>query len=206
MKIMLLHDGEVVKNLEANLLTFFWMELSGKNIILPDCRRERTGVIGLGGRNFRIFRDDVIRMHEVNGRIFWQVEKVRGKRSIPQVIPSHVRNLQSGPRFEPNDFARKEVEPVPLTVLVTLREQELQPEADSEKRLALSHVIFDGISQPGRIQTSDGIAKRSDAGQHEFVAFGYAVRIAGNFGVKANFLEALLNASKIAHSVVNDED
>ena len=54
-----------------------------------------------------------------------------------------------------------------LAVLVAGGEEELQPEADAEERLAGTDVLGDRLHEPGLAQPGDGVAEGADARQHE---------------------------------------
>ena len=109
-------------------------------------------------------------MDEVDRRIVGQALQRRGRPAHAQLVPSHVRHLEPGNVGEADHVAGKHVQAGVEAVLVAAREQQLHPQADAEKRFARLEVFLDRFDQANLVQTGDGVAKRSDAGQHHLVA------------------------------------
>ncbi len=91
-------------------------------------------------------------------------------------------------------------------VLVARVEEQLQAQADAQKRLAGVDGRQHRLDQAAAAQFGHGVLKRPDAGQHDLRGRGHHGRVAGDDGLVADLLEALLHAAKVAHPVVDDGD
>ena len=119
------------------------MKLGGEDVVAPDGRRERCGIIRLGGHQVMVAWGHVVGVHEVNGRRLGQASQRRRRLHETQLVPAHVRDLDARQPRETHDLAGKEVQAAVLAVLVAGREQELQAQADAEEWLALADVFAD---------------------------------------------------------------
>src|SRR5262249_7944112 len=157
-------------------------KLCRTDIVDPDCRRERRRIIGLGSDNARILGLYVIRMYEIHRWVHWQIAQNRRRFANVELVPAHVRDLESGNRIEAHDLDREQVKALIHAVLVTGREQKLQPQADAQEWLALVDVVFDRLDEIRFPQARDGITKRADAGEDEPFRLGNAIRIVADDG------------------------
>src|SRR5262249_16070152 len=112
--------------------------------------------------------------------------------------PRHVRKA--------HHLAGEEVESLVLAVLVADGEQELQPQANAEERLAAADVLLERGHKVGLAQPGNGVAEGADAGQHDLVGLRDAVGVGADLGRKAELLEGLLHAAQVGHAVINDDD
>ena len=93
--------------------------------------------------------------------------KIGGRRRKWTWFQPMCGTLYSARHVEPHDFARHNAQSFVLAVLVALVEQQLQAQADAEKRLARLDRRADRLDQLRVAQRGDRIAKRADAGQHD---------------------------------------
>ena len=125
---------------------------------------------------------------------------------IRRRVPAHVRDLQAGPRREPDDPAAEQAEALVQAVLLARVEEELEPEADAQAGLARGDGLLEGVAQPGPAQLGDGVGEGPDAGQDHLRGRADAVRVAADLGRVADGLDRLLDAPEVAHPVVDDDD
>ena len=72
-------------------------------------------------------------MDEIKIRFIIDAVEDRRRLSKLSLIPPHVRHFEVGGYVEPHDIAAQDCQTFILTVLETLVEQELQPQADAEE-------------------------------------------------------------------------
>src|SRR5262249_45947749 len=84
--------------------------------------------------------------------------------------------------------------------------QELQAEADTEKRLARTDVAFQRFYHAGLTQPLDRVAEGTDTWKDNFGGFSDPVGIAADIRTVANLFERLLYATKVTHTVVDNND
>ena len=109
-------------------------------------------------------------------------------------------------QIEPHDFAGQHAQAFVAATFVADVEQQLQAQADAQKRLAGGDRLADRLDQMPPLEFGHRIAEGSDAGQHDLFGLGQHGRIAGNRGLIADLFESLLHAAKVAHLVVDDGD
>src|SRR5262249_49066340 len=163
------------------------------DVVDPYCRRERRWIIRLGSDNARILGLYVIRMYEIHRWVHWQIAEDRRRFANVELVPAHVREFEAGNRIEAHDLAGEQGHTLIHTVLVTGREQKLQPQADAQEWLALVDVVFDRLDEIRFPQARDGITKRADAGEDELFRLGNAIRIVADDGRRPDLLKRLLH-------------
>ena len=75
--------------------------------------------------------------------------------------------LYLGGHFEAHDFARDDAEAFVLAVFVAAVEEQLQAEADAEKRFAVGDGRANRLDELALAERGDGVAKCADAWQHD---------------------------------------
>src|SRR6266513_4878796 len=150
---------EVPEHPQPHALTLFRVKLRGADVFMADRRSERRRVVGLGGNDRPVLRDDVIRVYEVDRGCLGKVAEDGRRLTELQLIPAHVRHLQSWDVAEANHVAREEVETAMLAILVAGGEEHLQAETNTEKRLARTHMFDQGRRQSAVAELSDGVAE-----------------------------------------------
>ena len=114
------------------------MELTGEHVLPGDRRREFHAVLGRGDGQTGIRRRHVVGMHEVDVRVVADPFELGDSAADAQTVPSHLRDLEALERgaAEAHDFARQDAESADRAELLALLEEQLQPEANAEERLA----------------------------------------------------------------------
>src|SRR5262249_54437923 len=107
---------------------------------------------------------------------------------------------------EPDNFALEKIQPAVLAVLVALGKKQLKPQANAQERLARSEMSDQRIDHAGFVQPGDGVAKRADSRQDHLAGVSDGIRVAGNLGYVPDLLQGLLDAPKIPHAVIDDND
>src|ERR1700738_1380519 len=120
----------------------------------------------------------VVPVHKIHRWVLLKPRQVGRGFYGPQLVPTHVRHLEAVCGVEWNDFALEEVKPGMDSVLVTGREQELQPQANAEKRLTGANMSGKRRHQSGLMQSGDGVSKGADPGKNHLVRFAEPIRIA----------------------------
>src|SRR5439155_16173897 len=83
-------------------------------------------------------------------------------------------------------------------------EEQLQAEADAEKRPTTLDMPEDRLGEAGVVQLGDRVAKGADAGENEPGGVRDAGGITRDDGGVADALEALLHAPQVGHAVIDD--
>ena len=97
-------------------------------------------------------------------------------------------------------------QPRVLAVLVAAFEQQLEPQADSQKRLARVDRLEDGVGQPQPVQLADGVLHGPHARQDDLGGLLDLVAVSRDDSLVPNVLETLLHAAKVTHSIVDNRD
>ena len=182
------------------------MELRRHNIIAFNRRDKGRAVSTACCDNIRFVGQGVIGMHEVNHcAVFHAREKFGLAREIKRA-PTHVRNLQARRFIELNDFARHYTQTGVQTEFFAPIEQQLQREADAEKRLATFDDGKNRFVQAIFFERLYRRAERADAGHDELFGARHFVGIARNFGLVAQMCEGFFDASQIVDAAVDDGD
>ena len=92
-----------------------------------------------------------------------------------------------------------------LPVLKAPVEQQLHPQADTEKRLFL-RLLPNDRHQAGVVQLPPGIAESANTGQDDPVRRPEAVGVAGDLRLKAQGLQAGHQGKEVPHAVVYNRD
>ena len=91
----LYHTGrKLPQHLQADSLTLLGVKLGSKNIFMPDRRGERRWIVGLGGGQVWIFRNDEVGMDEIDSRsLGCSLQHGRGPANV-QLVPADLRHTQ----------------------------------------------------------------------------------------------------------------
>src|SRR5688572_25176004 len=109
------------------------MELTGHHIVPPNTRDKRNAVCGRRRSNLPVDRIDEIRMHKIPVvSIRNPLEQRTGPLNV-DLIPAHVGNFQHRIDLKPPDPTRNDAESFVCAELLALREQQLEPQTNSEK-------------------------------------------------------------------------
>src|SRR5438552_500794 len=135
------------------------MKLGREHVVLPDHGGERRWIVGLGSNEIRVFGNHIVGVYEINSRFAWQIPKQRSRTADTKLVPAHVRHFEIRHVGKAHHLARKEIEPVMFPVFVTLTEEQLQAETDSQEWFAGANMIDERLNHAGFAQTSNGIAK-----------------------------------------------
>ena len=136
-------SAEVGEDPQPELLALFGMELAREEVIGRDARNKRITVFGRRGDRRIILRDDIKRMHKVNRIPSGNAFQKRRFFLFLNLIPAHVRYLETVVRVESHDFAGKQVQAFLYAEFFALREKQLKPETDTEEGFFPSHNIAD---------------------------------------------------------------
>ena len=85
-------------------------------------------------------------------------------------------------------------------------QEELESEADAEKRFAGSDVFAEGTGEAPGVEGVHGGGAGTDPGKDNGVGVLEQVRVAGNNGIDAGGLQGLGHAAEVARLVVDDND
>jgi 4-amino-4-deoxy-L-arabinose transferase-like glycosyltransferase len=198
--------GEATQHLQADGLALLRMELCRKSSAAPHGRDERCRIVSLRSDDAGVARHGVIGVNEVDRAAIGKAGQRRSGALNAQLVPAHVRHLETRQLGEAYHVAGEEVEAAILAVLEAPCEQQLQSEADAEERLVLAKVGENRLHEPGLVQSGDGVAESTDAGQDKLIRLGDMIGIASDDGCVADRLKRLLHAAEIGHAVVDDDD
>ena len=121
-------------------------------------------------------------------------------------VPAHVRHLEIVCRGKTQDLPRHQPETLRPAELLALVEQQLQPQADTQKRPLPVHHVPDHIHQPEALKVIHAGVERAHSGQHHPTRLGDTARVTGDLRHEAHPFQPLLDAPQIAHAVVDDRD
>ena len=93
-----------------------------------------------------------------------------------------------------------------LAMFVAAIEQELQAEANSQKRSIGIDEIDDGRSQITPADFGHGITEGTDSGQDQFFCGSDFLRVGTDFRLSPDSFNSFLNAPQVAHLVVDNCD
>ena len=116
----------------------------------------------------RIARHHVVGVDEVEVRALGEAVQQRRPAADRQLVPAHVRHLDSAGTSN-RTIRRQDAQPFVRAAFVADIEQQLQPQADAQKRLVGGDRVFDRADQIAPPQFGDGVFKRADAGQNDFI-------------------------------------
>ena len=145
-------------------------------------------------------------MDEVEERAVGDVLQKRGLPHEPAAIPAHVRHLELVRHVEADHLPAQNAQTLELAPFVAHVEQQLQAQADAQKRLARGDRVADRPDQVAAAQFGDRVPKRAHARQHDLIGRGQLGRAGRDRRRMAHLLEALLDAAQVAHLVVDDGD
>ena len=124
-----------------------------------------------------------------------------------QRVPTHVRNLQLRRKpVETDYFSGDDAQSFVIPTFVARIEQQLQPKADSQERTAPAYELTDGRNDVSHFQFVHRVTERTDAGQDQLLGGGDLFWIARDPRLRADPFERFLNATQVAHLVVNDRN
>ena len=92
------------------------------------------------------------------------------------------------------------------STLDAFREQQVQPQADAQKRHAGGDAGTDGVHLAQLVHGDDGVREGPDAGQHDGVRGCDLGGIVGYAGVAPDGAQTALDGEQVALLVVNDSD
>ena len=187
------------------------MKLNAEHEPVRDCRVEGARMRGRGDDVVRAIGDDVVGMREVEVAVVGHAREQRdgtcrlavdldGLREVDRV-PAHVRHLQlvarGVERLDAHDVAGQDAEALHArargAALVAPLEQQVQPQADPQKRRAGGDGRADGICLPRLVHGGHGVGKRADARQDD------AVSAADGRGVIGD----TITFGSVVHNVIN---
>src|SRR5437868_7702966 len=114
---------KVLQDLETLRLALLRMKLRRKQVAAGNRRAERMPAFGLNRHEERVFRHDVVRVHEIKERPVRDSFQHRRTNLDRAPVPSHMRHLQRRRKIEPHYLAAKDAEPLELAPLITHIEQ-----------------------------------------------------------------------------------
>ena len=89
----------------------------------------------------------MIGVDEIAVRPLGQAGQHRRRPADAQLVPTHVRHFVFGGQIEPHDFARQHAQALVPASFVADVEQQLQTQADAEKRFAGGNRLADRLDQ-----------------------------------------------------------
>src|SRR5258706_718319 len=197
---------EVAEDGEADLLALLRMELAGEQMVGRDAGDERAG-IGRRGRGQRlILGHDVIGVDEIDVVAPGDAGEKRRIFFLFHAVPAHVRHLEAVVRAKRHHPAGKNIQSLLRPELLALAEQELEAEADAEKRLFALHDFADRPDEVVAPEVFHAGVEGADARQHDPVGVENRRDVARDLRPAAHALEALLDAAKVPHAVIDDRD
>ena len=117
-------------------------------------------------------------------------------------IPPHVRDLE--PPGEAANHPRDNVEPLALTELLALGEEQLVAEANAQKRPSFVEGGAERIKEPQRLEIAHGVVEGAVAGQDEGAGVLDHARVLRHDRAHAETAERVLDATQIPAPVVDD--
>src|SRR5687768_14909175 len=119
-------------------------------------------------------------MDEIKVSVVFDPGQHRNRFENVRLVPTHVRNFELGRELEANDVPWDDTQPFPLAVFVASFKQQLQSQADSQERFALSNEIADWANQVTPTELTNSIAKSSHTREYHLLGRINLTRIAGN--------------------------
>jgi len=117
-----------------------------------------------------------------------------------------VRHLELRRHLEADDFAGQDAQPLVLAVLVADVEQQLEPQADPQKRLPRVDRVPNRLNQIAPPQLGNRILEGAHARQHDLVGSGDDRGIGRDDRFVADFFKCFLYAAQITHLVIDNGD
>src|SRR5258706_8953706 len=138
---------ESAEQLQPFRLALLRMELRGEEIILPDGGTEGVAVVGFDGDEAGVFRYHIVRVDEVEEGAVSRAFQNRRLALDAAAVPPHVRYLELVRQIKADAFPAQDAQPFVLAVFIAHVEEELQPQADAQERLAGGDRLVDGSHQ-----------------------------------------------------------
>src|SRR5690554_2318342 len=183
------------------------MELHSKNIVARQ-RRSELDTVRRGRRHIACrCGADIVAVHEIEMTVLRYVPPQRMRPRLMDLIPAHMRHLETGPSGETRHLAGDDSQPCRAAVLFAAVEQRLHAETDAKERPGTND-FTQGIDQLEAAQFCHAIAQRAEAGQQDAIGAQHRLAIAGNDDPSSvgDMLESLAYGTDVPHSVIDDCD
>src|SRR6185369_126534 len=143
---------------------------------------------------------------DVGGVLDPAKERRRGLKT--DLVPPHVRDgkffpVLRHPLGKPDDPAGDYIQTLVDSELLALGKKKLQPEADPEKRPAITDDLQDRLDKSPLLQISHAVPESADTGEDDLGSFEYDPRVRGDHGLEADLLEPFLYGTEIPHPVID---
>ena len=194
-----------MKNLQTMIVTFFRVKLGREEVVPCDGRAEPLTIIGPSANYRSILRGDIIRMDEIEKRTIFNSLKQPGVSGEVHPVPTHMGDLEPGVRIKAYNPARDDIQAAMKSKLLTDRHEKLHTQTDPQERLPLLDCTHHRSHEAGFGKVGHTVLKSSYTGKNHGIGRLDRGRIAGDNSFNPGFLQSLLGASKVAHSVINND-
>jgi hypothetical protein len=106
--------------------------------------------------------------------------------------------------LKPTDVTRQQIQTFAPGRLCAAFKQKVQPQAYSQRGLAIGDGVSQGFEPPAFSQAGHAVTESADAGKHHAVGGVQSGRGRFKAGVYAKGSERFLDAQQIAQAVIND--
>jgi hypothetical protein len=198
---------EARQQLEAGGAALLGVELTREHVAGADRGAERLAVIRRQRDHRRVVGHRVVRVHEVEVRRRRHRQEQRIVLVPGHPVPAHVRHLDRriGGR-EPHHPPGQDRQPAHRAVLLALVEQDLEPQADPQVRLAGVDRVADRIFQAALDQAVHERRERSLARHHDLVRGAHHVGVAGHDHLGLDRGQGLGHRPQVAAAHVDHRD
>ncbi len=143
-------------------------------------------------------------MHEVE--VGAARDPIEDREIVPvlDLVPPHVRHLEPG--GEAANDTGNDVEPLALTELLALGEEELVPEANPEERPPVVERGAERVEEAQRLEIAHGVVESAVAGQDKSAGVSDHARVLGHHGAHAEAPQRFLDAAQVPPSVIDNRD
>src|SRR5262245_55834424 len=138
---------ELTQHRQTDALTLLRVKLRRHDIVGRNRRAERSRIIRFRRDQFRVARGGIVGVDEVHRIAVAGLAQGTDALLDSQLVPAHVRDLQTSNVGKSHHLAGKHAKTAILTVLVTDIKEQLQSQTDAEALLPATDVLADRISE-----------------------------------------------------------
>src|SRR5439155_21871186 len=196
---------KILEQLQTDPLAFFWMELRGKQVLLPNRRGEAFAVSGARRHDRWVNRFGEKAVHEINVHAARNVAQNRTIRSNHfDLVPTNLLNLQSRLLGKTHNLSLENSQSRrAATKLLALLEQRLVADADPEKQPARFDEIAARFEQVLLLQRVQAIVERSHARQHNGTRVLHLRRASDEAHIRFEIAQRLVHAPEVSAAVTD---
>jgi hypothetical protein len=98
-------------------------------------------------------------VNEVNRRLGTHILEQGDRPATAQIVPTHVRNLQSGPGGKSDHLSGQKTQASVLAILAASIEEELKPQANSQAGPSRADGLDERSAEPTAVKLSHGVGE-----------------------------------------------